>query len=212
MADTTLSPTNLVQPEVGASEDSWGTKLNAGLALINGWFQGSAGAPILKIANGGTGGATAGDARTGLGLGAAALLGESSGTWTPALAFSTVGTSSWVYTDQLGSYRRIGKLWFIQFTVTATPTIGTGTGALRIEGVPSSIDITTGITAGALRNITSSFSWGAGITNVTVSAGGSNFLVLRGMGSAASAVTLGASNMTSAASHSLSGSIMYMET
>lgn len=35
MADTTLSPTGLVQPEVGASDDSWGAKINDDLALLN---------------------------------------------------------------------------------------------------------------------------------------------------------------------------------
>lgn len=69
MADTTLSPTGLVQPEVGASADSWGDKLNAALAIINGWFSDVGGAPALKVANGGTGAVTASAARTALGLG-----------------------------------------------------------------------------------------------------------------------------------------------
>lgn len=35
MADTVLSPTGLVQIEVGASEDTWGDKLNANFGIIN---------------------------------------------------------------------------------------------------------------------------------------------------------------------------------
>lgn len=35
MGDTTLSPTNLLQIEVGASADSWGDKLNDNFAIIN---------------------------------------------------------------------------------------------------------------------------------------------------------------------------------
>jgi hypothetical protein len=64
-ADTTLTPTALTQIEVGASEDTWGEKLNANTATINGWFDSG---PALKVANGGTGATTAAGARTALGL------------------------------------------------------------------------------------------------------------------------------------------------
>ncbi len=67
MPDTPLTPTNLTQIEVGASEDSWGDKLNTNAGTINGWF--GAG-PSLKVANGGTGASTAAGARTNLGVAA----------------------------------------------------------------------------------------------------------------------------------------------
>lgn len=67
MADTNTTNLALVKPEVSASSDTWGTKLNADLDALDALFDAG---PVLKVTKGGSGAATAAGARTNLGAAA----------------------------------------------------------------------------------------------------------------------------------------------
>lgn len=65
MPDSFTAKLNLTKPEVGASTDTWGTKINTDLDNIDALFDTG---PYLKVSKGGTGAGTAADARTSLGV------------------------------------------------------------------------------------------------------------------------------------------------
>ncbi len=96
-ADTTLSPTSIVQPVVGASSNTWGTTINANSTTINGWFDTG---PALKVANGGTGSTTAAGARTNL-----AVPGLATTNTYPSVQTFTVAP---VFTDASGTRTALG--------------------------------------------------------------------------------------------------------
>jgi hypothetical protein len=112
------------------------------------------------------------------------------GTWTPALAFATVGTSTWAFTTQLGWYSIVGNRLFYEFTVTGVPTNGTAAGNLQVTGLPfAAINVVGELGAGAtsMTGYTK-----AGYTSVITrinSAGGQRFN-LQAMGSGVATAAL----------------------
>ena len=95
------------------------------------------------------------------------------GTFTPTVVgTSTAGTAT--YTEQVGRYTKIGRL--VQFEIYLVYSAGTGTGDLRVSGLPFTIGGTSypPITIGAFDNITMTadnipMAWGfSGTTTIVI--------------------------------------------
>ncbi|MCA1365916.1 hypothetical protein I6F15_00635 [Bradyrhizobium sp. BRP14] len=124
------------------------------------------------------------------------------GTFTPTAAFAVVGTSTWAYSTQSGRYWVEGDRCFVEISIAMTPTIGTGSGNLRIAGLPYAGN--GGVNNICIIETDADFSsWNSRVELVPTVQNGQTFVEIRGLAAAVGTSPIGATNMTSGAEHVL---------
>jgi len=131
------------------------------------------------------------------------------GTYTPVVSFATPGTSSFVYTSQVGRYVKIGDIVSVTFVLQFTPTIGTGAGLVQFS-LPFTETSGGNNWNGPVNGLNSSFTWPANRTSMsTLVLSGASNAVLAAVGSALSPVNLTVANLTDGVSHITRSTVIY---
>jgi len=85
----------------------------------------------------------------------------------PTVTLSTPGTFSVAYDIQIGDYTRVANRVFFDIRLRFTPTLGTGSGSVRIGGLPFVVGAASGIGYVA---ILSGFTWPGILTKAMITA------------------------------------------
>lgn len=144
-------------------------------------------------------------------------LGTAPQSYSPTIALGTPGTSSFAYSTQEGSYHTIGKLVFVAARVIFNPSVGTGTGTVRVS-LPIAADAGEyhlGITTISREGAGDGWNWpsltgGSTATAVSALAGNGNaFALIRGLGNSGLTANFGVASLTDGSAHTIAFSGIY---